>query len=65
MSDRINDTSAFGDLAAYQPEKYSMVDADSNCQSTVTTGGEDHLIQSTGGGDPQPDTGMSGGKSLL
>ncbi len=61
----VQDTSANNAAADYDCSKCSVVQQDSNLQATVTTGGEDHLVQSTGGGDPQPDSGQSGGKSLL
>lgn len=67
MSDKVQDTSGYGDIAAYDTSKYSRVEADSNDQSTVTTGGEDHFVRNSGGGD---DAGLrdsnlgAGGRSI-
>jgi hypothetical protein len=66
-ADKIQDTSAHGDLAAWDCSKYHVVEQNSNLQSSVTTGGEDHFVRNSGGGD---DAGLrdsnlgAGGKSI-
>lgn len=68
MSSTVQDTSGHDDLAAYNTAKYSVVEPDSNEQSTVTTGGEDNLVTRRGGADcdlQNYDSGQSGGRSLL
>lgn len=65
MSKQIQDTSANDDLSAWDTAKYSQICPDSNCMSTATTGGQDHLVVKLGGADDQTDTGMSGGRELL
>jgi hypothetical protein len=42
-----------------------MVVADSNLMSTTTIGDEGPLVQSTGAGDVQRDTGQSGGRAII
>ena len=64
MSEIKQDTSATRAASDYDPSKYSMVDADSNCQSTVTVGPEDHLVLRTSGADDQRETNEGPGKAL-
>lgn len=65
-ADKINDTSAHDDLAAYQPEKYCH-NIEHQGAEGIGTGGEDHFKRTSGGGDDAglTDSNMgAGGKEL-
>lgn len=62
-ADKIQNTSSNVDLSAYDKGKYChQIDPE---EFGTTTGGEDRLVQSTGGGDDVRDTGQQPGKTLL
>lgn len=68
MTDHVSNTASPNvDLGDYDKAKYCGHEADSNLQSTVTTGGEDNFSRYSGGGDDVSlhDSNLgAGGKSL-
>lgn len=69
MSKQVQDTSGCNDIAAYQPDRFTVVPSDSNLQSTGTVGGPeaDHrFVTREGGSDVGYQDALGfGGRELL